>query len=279
MQPLFPRVAAQLLEAASARAPTSAPGVLEAVRAGGVLRVGFLRARPPYSYFNAGGELVGFDIEMAGRLAHDLGARIELAPVQTGEMENVINRGDVDLIMSGVVITPHRASSMLFSAPYQEETLAFLVKDHLRDQFSSWDQIRRLGSVTIGTPDLPYFISFLREKLPDAQLAPIHPERMFLEGSESLDVVLMSAERGSTLTLLHPEYAVAVPEPGIFKVPLAYPIACRDESWRAFMNTWIELQQRNGTMEGLYAHWVLGKDTGKQAPRWSVIGDVLHWVD
>jgi len=177
------------------------------------------------------------------------------------------------------VVTPGRASSMLFSTPYQEETLAFLVKDHLRNEFSSWDNIRAMGHIRISVPDLPYFVSLLREKVPDAQLDPILPERVFLPGGDRVDVMLMSAERGSILTLLFPEYAIVVPEPGTIKVPLAYPIACHDERWRVFMDTWIELQRRNGTIEELYEHWVLGKNAEKQRPRWSVIRDVLHWAE
>ena len=280
MQPHYPRVAAKVLkEPLPAAAPQRASGVLEAVRESGVLRVGFLRARPPYSYFNASGELVGLDMEMAARLASDLGVQLELAQVKTEEIEATVNRGDVDIIMSGVVVNPQRASSIMFSAPYQEETLAFLVKDHLRDQFSSWETIRALGHVKINTPGLPYFASLLREKLPEAQLVPMDVDRVFPEKGERSDVILMPAERGSILTLLYPEYAIVVPEPGTNKVPLAYPIARQDERWRTFIDTWIDLQRMSGTIQELYDHWVLGKNAEKQKPRWSVIQDVLHWVD
>ena len=136
-----------------------------------------------------------------------------------------------------------------------------------------------MGPVKIGAPALPYFVSLLHEKLPDAQLVPVNVDRLFPEKGERMDVILMPAERGSILTLLYPEYAIVVPEPGANRVPLAYPIACHDERWRAFIDTWIELQQRNGTIDELYDHWVLGKNAEKQEPRWSVIRNVLHWVD
>ncbi len=43
--------------------------------------------------------------------------------------------------------------------------------------------------------------------------------------------MVVTAERGSAYTLLHPEYSVAVPKPRPFKVPLAYVIAGRDSPW------------------------------------------------
>jgi Na+/H+-dicarboxylate symporter/ABC-type amino acid transport substrate-binding protein len=280
MQLLYPRVPAKVLEeGATAGESRKAASVLEGVRSSGVLRVGFFMNRPPYFYLNAAGEFVGFDMEMAGRLARDLGVQLELVPLKAENMDAAVNHGDVDIVMSGVVVTSLRASSMLFSEPYQEETLAFLVKDHLREQFSSWDGIRALGPIRIGIPNLPYFTSWLNEKLPEARLEPIDLEDSSLVESKRMDVILLSAERGSILTLLVPEYAIIVPQPGTIGVPIAYPVARYDERLRVFMDTWIELQRRNGTIEALYAHWILGKNVEKQKPRWSVIRNVFHWVD
>ena len=96
---------------------------------------------------------------------------------------------------------------------------------------------------------------------------------------ETFDAVAMSAESGSVLTLLYPKYTVVVPEPEIVKIPLAYPAATRDQDWVQFINTWIELKRRDGTIDTLYDHWILGKQAGKGQPRWSVIRNLLHWVD
>jgi ABC-type amino acid transport substrate-binding protein len=62
-------------------------------------------------------------------------------------------------------------------------------------------------------------------------------------------------------------------------VPLAYPVAHRDEEWANFLNLWIEMKKRDGTIETLYRHWILGQDAAASKPRWSVLRDVLHWVD
>ena len=95
----------------------------------------------------------------------------------------------------------------------------------------------------------------------------------------TLDAVVLPAERGSVLTLLYPKYTVVVPEPDTVKIPLAYPVARRDQEWAQFVNTWIELKRRDGTIDALYGHWILGKHAVKREPRWSVIRNLLHWVD
>jgi len=70
--------------------------------------------------------------------------------------------------------------------------------------------------------------------------------------------------------------SVAVPQPRPFKVPLAYVIAGRDTALTSLVNEWIELKRKDGTIDALFAHWVLGQDSGPKRPRWSVWDNVLH---
>ena len=46
-----------------------------------------------------------------------------------------------------------------------------------------------------------------------------------------------------------------------------------------FLNGWLTLQRDSGFVNKLYSYWILGKDAKPKTPRWSIIKDVLHWVD
>ena len=99
-----------------------------------------------------------------------------------------------------------------------------------------------------------------------------------LSEATGFEAVALPAERGSVLTLLNPRWAVVVPQPGVIKIPLAFPLARHDRAWATIVDTWVEMKKRDGTFESLYNHWILGKATVTKRPRWSVIRDVLHWV-
>ena len=62
------------------------------------------------------------------------------------------------------------------------------------------------------------------------------------------------------------------------KMPLAYPVAARDQALANLISTWIELKRKDGTVEELFAHWILGRDAATKSPRWSIARDVLHWI-
>jgi Na+/H+-dicarboxylate symporter len=254
--------------------------VLDAMRERGTLRVGFLPDSLPFVYFNARHELVGFDVEMAHKLARDLGVGLELVPVERGQLVSSLNGGVCDVVMSGVAVTTDRAREFLLSATYLDETMAFVVIDDRRDEFGSWEAIRARRDLTLGVPNLPYYVSKVKARVPQARLRLLDSATdIFGEKGRGLDATVLTAERGSVWTLLHPEYSVAVPGPELLKIPLAYPIARHDQDLASVVNAWIELKRKDGTIQALYDYWILGRNATPRKPHWSILRNVLHWVD
>jgi Na+/H+-dicarboxylate symporter/ABC-type amino acid transport substrate-binding protein len=261
--------------------PREGASVLEAMRARGRIRVGYVDGAMPYSYFNGRGELVGFDVEMAYTLAGELGLEIEFVPVPRERLAEVINAGLCDVIMAGISVTTGRASGMVFSPPYIDETLSFVVPDHRRADFSSAEWVRTTPGLRVAVPNLPYLEEIIHREFPHMEIVPISVDRVvdfFTGRMKRIDALVFPAERGSYFTLLYPAFSVAVPHPLAIRFPLAYPVARRDLELARFLGIWIDLQRKNGTIQALYDHWILGRDATPKQPRWSVIRDVLHWV-
>ncbi len=271
------------LEATVLTAPSPAPATtlppLEAMQARGVLRVGFLADALPFAFINQHGDLVGFDVELAQHLARDLGLGLVFVPVARHTMAAQLAAGDCDLVMSGVAVTTERAREMLLSDSYLDETFAFVVRDHHRDEFSSWADIARHEAVTIAVADLPYYVQKLRALLPAATLEVQHDVAAWFASAAEGDTLALPAERGSAWTLRYPAFSVVVPGPDPIKVPLAYPIGKHDEPLARVVNTWLALKRKDGTVDAVYRHWILGHEAAPVRPRWSILRDVLHWVE
>jgi Na+/H+-dicarboxylate symporter/ABC-type amino acid transport substrate-binding protein len=257
----------------------AATDVLDGIRARGTLRVGYLPDALPYAFFNQNGDLVGFDVELAYVLAHEIGAELHFVPLSRDDIGSTLDAGLCDLVMSGVTVTTDRATRLFFSTSYLDETLGFIVPDHARDRFVAWPAIAARGPIVIGVPDLPYFVDKLRRLLPDARLHPLRSVDEMAASTPPLEAVAFPAERGAAWTLMHPQYSMVVPEGALVKVPLAYPIARRDERFAAFLNTWIELKRRDGTLERAFEYWILGKHATPATPRWAFARNVLHWIE
>jgi len=255
---------------------------LARVTARGRLRVGYVVDALPYAFVNARGDLVGFDIELAHRLAQDLGLSLELVPVEFTAIAQHLAAADCDLVMSGIALTPRRAAAMAFSRPYLDEHLGFVTFDSRRKDFATREAVRAQGSrLRLAVLGLPYYVEKTHLYAPEAEIVPF-PTRgelveAFLRGDQRLDAMVISAERGSAWSLLHPELSVAVPQPLVLTVPLAWPVARRDADLLNLLDAWIELKRRDGTLDELYEYWILGRNAAPRGPRWSVLRDVLGW--
>lgn len=120
----------------------------------------------------------------------------------------------------------------------------------------------------------------IHERLPDAKVHLIQELTPFFAEQDAADVdaLVFAAERGSAWTLMYPKFSVVIPAPDLVKVPLAYPIGQRDQAFATFVNTWIELKRKDGTLDALYKYWILGQDAAPKRPRWSIMRNVLHWT-
>ncbi len=268
---------------------------LDRIRRRRTIRIGVTAHTLPFSYFNRHHELVGFDIDMAHQLAHDLKVRIEFVTFEQNVTQSLDN-DDFDVAMSGLNGTIRRAAELPAMEPYMEVTRAVVVPDYRRREFHSLEQLvatlqnRKLriavisGSVgaetrsmnsTLGTGWGKIVHSGLALKLEIIELAD---GREFFESRPPIaDALATSAEEGSAWTLEYPEFSVVKPVDLNVKIPLYYFVAKRSQL-ADFLNSWLQLKHRDGTVKQLYDYWILGEDQADKAPRWSVLRNVLHWA-
>jgi ABC-type amino acid transport substrate-binding protein len=254
--------------------------VMERIRRRGIMRVGYNEDKIPFAYFDEGGGLVGFDVNLAHALARDLGVSIEFVRFDRATLIEQVQADHFDFVMSGLVGTLERSEAMVHSASYMDVTLGLVVPDYRVREFESLDEIRKLEAPRIGFVDLSRgFVARLKAELPEAQLVEIENNRDFFEVDDlSLDALLISAESGSAFTLFYPEYEVAVPSDFDVKLPLFYVLAGTDNETRDFIDHWVQLRTKDGTFDAYYQHWILGRRPTTKQPRWSILRNVLHWV-
>lgn len=120
---------ALLVLSALALSSASLAATVAEVRKKGVLVLGTDPTFAPFEFKGPGGEVQGFDIDIARAVAKDLGVRLEVRPVGFGAlMPQAVTSGRVDMAMSGITITPERAKVVSFSQPYYRSAQVFIVR-------------------------------------------------------------------------------------------------------------------------------------------------------
>jgi hypothetical protein len=155
-----------------------------------------------------------------------------------------------------------------------------VVPDHQRELYSDPAALRAMDDLTIALVSTHYFAPRLQRLLPNARIVILEAAEDFFTGSDAgADALLLSAEEGAAYAYRYPRYTVARPRSGGIRYPAAYAVPKGDTEMQAFVSNWVDLKRKDGTVDGLYRYWMLGGVSRSTTPRWSVVRDVLGWVD
>ena len=254
-------------------------GVLKEIREGGVLQVCYPPDALPFAFINEYNHLVGYDVDVFHALAREMKVSISFHRSERDALFPMLDSGRCHVAIGGLAVTPERVEQVDFANPHMDGTLAFVVPDHERHGWSTWAEIAAMEKPRIAVPYVPHFLTLIRDRLPDAELLKISSARDYFRGELEADAMLFGAENGGAWTLVYPSFSVVVPKPHPIGIPVAYALRRGEWKWASYLDAWLELKRRDGFLDANFEHWILGKATKEKKPRWSVIRDVLGWVE
>lgn len=242
----------------------------------GVLRVGYRPENLPCTYLNGAGDVVGFDADMAHSLAGDMGLELEFIPFSFDTLYSALRAGQLDIAMSCIASLPDRYTRAGFSRPYLDLNMALVMPDYMRHLVR--EDSDRMESISFALVSSHYFEARLRERVPNATFVEIESAESFFRDPPPADALLLTAEEGAAYAYRYPRYDVVLPEREV-KVPAAYALPRGESEWRDVVSNWVQLKQADGSVDQLYRYWMKGGATERKRRRWSIVHDVLGWVD
>ncbi len=280
MQSMNTEAEREVLKAAGPNpVPLDGRRVGQRIRATSTLRVGYNADRLPFCYFNTEGELVGFDVELIDHLAADFELRVVFVPYEFDTLEKQLDEDHFDLAIGGFVANSQRVETMRMSAPYLDAHIGIVVRDHMRQEYGTLREFQEMDDLKVAYVD-PTYERGLRRVVPNATIVRIASPKVFFEKRDlSIDAFAETAEVGFAWTILHPEFHVAFPLGRRVARPLVFPIRDDCDAFKESIDAWIDIAKLDLTIQELYDYWILGKSARKKGPRWSIIRDVLGWVD
>ena len=107
------------------------PGAMPSLPAGTgePLRFGTSATTEPFSFVDGSQQVVGFDVEIATRVAARLNRKLEIVNMDFGAMIPALIAGKVDFIGACITITDERKKSVLFSESYYTGGISALVRE------------------------------------------------------------------------------------------------------------------------------------------------------
>ena len=250
---------------------------LSRIKRRGKIRIGYYKNAMPFSFFNKDSILVGYGIDLAHRLAKDLEVSIEFVPIRVDSLISELNQDYFDIVMSDVFLSSKYAEEIELSKPYLNVSLALLTKKK-NDSFDSFKTTIKLDTFTISYFQRVEIANEFLSYFPNGGSFPINSPEQFFNPEPNdtikIDAHLTSAERAAAITVYHPDYKVVNPLPYHINNALVFPIA-RDNTWKQYIDNWIDFRTNDLTFERIYDQWILGKEFKKEQETWSIYENIL----
>ena len=228
-------------------------------------------------------QLVGFDIEMAHKLAQKFGVHLEFITTESEEeAARFLDDSVCDVYTRSLSVSWQKTNKFSLTSAIYVSSVGLIIRDHHRNDYLNWKEISgKQESFTIAVENNTSNISKLSSALPNATIVPIRSMqeqiRMLENNLDGVDAIIDLAEEGAAVTLLYPAYTLVVPKP-VIREPVVYAVAYDNEELLLAINAWLLNEKSYGTVDMLYDHWMLGDAMKRdKLPRWSIFRNVLKW--
>ena len=237
---------------------------LAEIKKRGTLRVG-VALIVPWAMHDKDGNLIGFEIDVAKKMARDLGVAVEFSPDEFHYLIPDLQADRFDLIISGMSITTNRAMQVNFSQPYNFVDLTFVANKQRAGRLKSLADFNQ-PNVTIGVLDTSTAVDIASNAFPNAQLRTY---------SESADIftdlldgklygAVADSPRPELIAKLYPDNVILPAATALATFPAAFAVRRGDTDFIDYLNAWIEARTVNKWLESRRNYWFKTTDWEKK---------------
>lgn len=258
--------AAQAAQTDDVRARLAAESAIEQVARRGVLRVG-MSTFEPWAMKDKKGEFIGFEVDVAKRLAQDLGVKLELVPTEWSGIIPALLTGKFDMIIGGMSIKADRSLKVNFSIPYSYSGPALVARKDKAAGLKTPEDCNQPG-VVIAARTGTSAASTAQKLFPKARLVLFDQEpqavQELLNGNAT--AFISDAPKPAFEAARHPD-VLAMPFSGtLLKLPSAIAVRKGDPDTLNVLDSWIRATEAEGFFGERYSYWFEGRAWEKELP-------------
>ncbi len=248
----------------SARQQPSSESVIETIKRRGALKVG-MSTFVPWAMRDTNGELVGFEVDVAKKLASDMGVAVEFVPTSWDGIIPALLAGKFDVIIGGLSITAQRNLTVNFTVPYAHSGLGVAANRDLAAGMM-WPDDYNDSGVTFACRRGATSCSAVEELFPKATV------RRFDDDSQAAQEVLNGNAHAFVSSYPNPTLLVHRSGDKLFLPTTdnltqgneAFGLRKGDPDALNFFSNWILVNTSNGWLADRHSYWFKSTSWARQ---------------
>ncbi len=229
--------------------------MIERIQKQGVIRVG-MSTFVPWAMKDKKGELIGFEIDVARKLAEDMGVKVEFVPTNWSGIIPALLTGKFDVIIGGMGITPQRNLKVNFTIPYDYSGMSMVAHQKKAAGFSGIADFNKTDVVIAARMGTTAEMA-AKKYMPKASLRVFENESQALQELNlgRVHAVVASAPMPVFHALKYPEKLFVPLSENFTKEPIGFAVPKGDYDALNFFNNWITNMHAQGFLKETKAYW------------------------
>jgi polar amino acid transport system substrate-binding protein len=248
----------------AATAENAQESVVEQVIQRGVLRVG-MSTFVPWAMKDKTGKLIGFEIDVATRLAEDMGVNVEFVPTKWSGIIPALLTGKFDVIIGGMGILPSRNLKVNFTDPYDYTGMSIVASKKMSEGMKGIEAFNKTG-ITIAARLGSTAVTATKKYMPNAEIRLFDDEAQAYQEviNGRVHAVVGSAPTPAFQAIKYPEQ-LFLPIDGTFtREPIGFAVRKGDVDTLNYFNNWISYVSAEGWLKERKTYWFETKEWESQ---------------
>jgi polar amino acid transport system substrate-binding protein len=234
--------------------------VLDRIIAKKELTVGTAASMPPLNMTTKNGEIIGMEMDLARFFANAMEVKLTLSRMPFNDLLPALEKGKVDMVLSGMTMTPGRNLRVAFVGPYFASGKSVLTKKKNVESVDELSKMNQPDKVLVALKGSTSQM-FVEKLIPKAKLV--------LADNYDQAVAIVRNDEAVAMVADYPICAVSVhryPDAGFITLgkPISYePIGVALPANDPLLVNWVQnslnFLEKSGEIEGLASRWF--KDT------------------
>ena len=239
-----------------AKVPEERPGALARIVDSGKLRVGMTGEQPPLNMTARNGELIGMEVALVHVLARMMGVEVELVVMPFAELLDSLEAGKVDIIMSGMTITPERIRRADFVGPYFTSGKSILTRSPELAEAAIPEDLDS-PELTVAALRGSTSEEFARASLPQTKLVTtdLLEEAIPKIKSGAVDALVADRETNSFAVKRFPDAGLIASDATFTLEPMGIAIPKAEPNLTSLVNTYLTTLEDSGQLDRVRSFW------------------------
>ena len=224
------------------------------------LRVGFAPDYPPLCMLDADGNPDGLEADFAAALADELECPFEIVRLDFKDLFPALLDRRVDILMSGITVTPSRAYDVRFCKPYMVNPLVAVTRAGWAHSYNSASQVLSTAGF-VGVLRHTYSETFVRRRCPRARIVPVSSYEEVPKGLGANAFTIYIDDLAAAMDL-------AARYPALVEI-IRYPLQQQETAWAVHPDDAALLSAANAAIDKWKANGRLKTMLDSRLPEWN----------